>query len=214
MINYQKKMKPDSKNYSHSVTNHPLGYQCLMLLSMLYITLMLCNAVLTNRYLGTDTLYVLGGTLTSPFVFLLDNIIAEVYGFKMAVSVALCGFVAQSLFVLICMLVTHAPQPSFFTLNDSYSLILGFSLLRIHLSGCFAYLISMTLNSRILTQWKILHKGENFWLRCLAACTISEAFYSLVAILLMEIKSIPFNSILNVVIFSYLIKIIPAYAVD
>lgn len=194
------------KNNSYSVTNNPLGYQCLVLLSMLYVALMLCNAILTNRYLGGDNLYVLGGTLTSPFVFLLDNVIAELYGFKMTRSVIFFGIIAQSFFVVICLMVTHAPQPSFFTGNESYSQILGWPLLRIHLSGCIAYLFAMLLNSRILTQWKVLHKGEKFWLRCLGACTISEALYSFIAILLMELNSIPLGYILKVVVISYLIK--------
>ncbi|MDF1678055.1 MAG: putative molybdenum carrier protein [Legionellaceae bacterium] len=67
--------------------NNPYAYSVLALISMFYMSIMLCNAVLTNRYIGTDALFVLGGTFTSPLVFILDDIITEIYGYKIARSV-------------------------------------------------------------------------------------------------------------------------------
>ena len=61
-------------------------------------------------------------------------------------------------------------------------------------------------NSYILTRWKVLLKGRKFWLRSLFSSTFSEALYSFIAILMMEINSIPLNDVLKVVIISYLIK--------
>lgn len=192
---------------SISISNNPLGYKYLALLSMLYITIMICNAILTNRYIGNDTWFILGGTLTSPFVFQIDNIIAEIYGFKMTRSIIFYAVIVQTIFVIICQLVMHAPSPSFFHNKSAYDQILGWSLLRIHISGCFAYILAILFNTLVLTQWKVLLKGKKFWLRSLATCSISEALYSFIAILLMELQSIPFNSILKLVFISYLIKI-------
>ena len=196
------------QNFSNSVINNPLGYKYLSFLSMLYVCIMLFNAILTNRYIGSDTIFVLGGTFTSPFVFLLDNIIAEIYGFKITRSIILCGIATQTLFVILCLLVLKTPSPSFFNDNALYEKILGWSLLRIHFSGCIAYLLAILFNTKILTQWKILLKGQKFWLRSLGSCTISELLYSLVAILLMEVQSIPLAYIFRVVAISYLIKMI------
>lgn len=193
---------------SNSVTNNPLGYKYLALLSMLYLSILLCNAILTNRYVGSDHLFVLGGTLTSPFVFLIDNIIAEIYGFKITRSVIFYGVAAQSLFVLICQLILNAPHPDFFINNSTYSDILGWPLLRIHGSGCVAYILAILINARILTHWKVLLKGRKFWLRSLGSCTISEALYSFVAIMLMELQSIPLHNIFKVIVISYSIKMI------
>jgi queuosine precursor transporter len=196
------------KNLTGSVTNNPLGYKCLAFLSMIYLCIMLFNAILTNRYIGSEVLFVLGGTFTSPFVFLIDNIIAEIYGFKITRSIIFCSIAAQTLFVLLCQLVLHAPHPTFFTNNTAYEQILGWSLLRIHISGCAAYVLAILFNTKVLTHWKVLLKGRKFWLRSLGSCTISELLYSFVAILLMEIQSIPVSYILKVVAISYSIKMI------
>ena len=194
------------KSQTNSVTNSPIGYKYLAFLSMIYVSIMLFNAILTNCYIGTDAFFVLGGTLTSPFVFLIDNVIAEIYGFKITRSIIFCGILTQTLFVLLCQLAITAPHPLIFIQNNAYEQILGDSLLRIHVSGCGAYLLAMLFNTKVLTYWKVLLKGRRFWLRSLGSCTISELLYSFIAILLMEIQSIPMAGILKLVAISYLIK--------
>lgn len=195
-------------NASKSVLNHSAGYKFLIMMSMTYMGIMLCNAILTNRYVGYSTFFVLGGTLTSPFVFILDDIIAEIYGFKMTRWVILTGFIVQTLFVFICQIIVMAPSPPQFKNNAAYSQILGMPLLRINISGFIAYIVANLINSYILTRWKILLKGRKFWLRSLFSSTFSEALYSFIAILMMEMHSIPFNEVLKVIFISYLIKAI------
>ena|SRR3990167_2871685 len=201
---------PNLKNsgLSAAILNNPAGYKVLILISMLYMSIMLCNAILTNRYIGVDSLFVLGGTFTSPFIFILDDIIAEIYGYKITRYVILSGFAAQTLFVIICQLALAAPYPTIFKEQAAYSYLLGPSLLRIDISGFVAYIVANLVNSYILTRWKILLKGRRFWLRSLGSSTFSEALYSLLAILMMEISSIPLNSVLKVVLISFLIKAI------
>lgn len=194
------------KKSNNSITNNPVGYKYLAFLSMFYICVLLFNAILTNRYVGSNNLFVLGGTFTSPFVFLLDNIIAEIYGFKITRSIIFCGIAVQTFFVILCQIVLHSPYPSFFQNQAIYEKILGSSLLHIHISGCGAYVFAILFNTKVLTQWKILLKGRKFWLRSLGSCTISELIYSFFAILLMEIQALPLHYILKVVTISYLIK--------
>ncbi len=195
-----------NKNYSCSATNNPSSYKCLAILSMLYICLMLFNSILTNRYIGSELIFVLGGTFTSPFVFLLDNIIAEIYGFNITRSIILSALATQSLFVLLCQLAIHAPYPHFLYNQQAYELLLGMPLVRIHLSTSLAYLLAILLNTKILTQWKVLLHGKKFWFRSLCTCTLSELFYSVIAIILMELQAIPVSYILRVMVISYLIK--------
>ena len=188
------------------VITNPAGYKVLILISMLYMSIMIRNAILTNRYIGTDTFLILGGILTSPFIFILDDIVAEIYGYKITRFMIISGFASQTLFILICQLSVIATYPSIFKVQAAYAYILGPSLLRIDLSGFIAYIVANLINSYILTRWKILLKGRKFWLRSLGSSTFSEALYSFLAILLMELKSIPLNNVLKVIIISYLIK--------
>ncbi len=193
-------------HYTHVIQN-VAGFRFLAWLSMFYMSVMILNAVLTNRYIGTNTFFVLGGTLTSPFVFVLDDIIAEIYGYKITRSIIIAGFAAQTLFALICQLAIIAPHPSFFQHEEAYAYILGPSLLRIDLSGFIAYITANLINSYILTRWKVLLKGRKFWLRSVGSSTFSEALYSFLAIMMMEINSMPFQSVLKVILISFTIKV-------
>ena len=170
------------------------------------MTVMLLNAIVTNRYIGNDSFYLLGGVFISPFLFILDDIIAEIYGYKITRTVILSGFAAQTLFALVCQIIVIAPFPSFFKEAHSYNYILGTSLLRIDFSGFIAYLISNLVNSYILTKWKVLLKGRFFWLRSLGASTFSEALYSLIAVIMIEFNSIPFKNLIKIILVVYLIK--------
>ena len=187
---------------------NPQGYKVLMCISMIYMSIMLCNAILTNRYIGTDLLFVLGGSFTSPLLFILDDIIAEIYGYKIARAVIITGFLAQSFFVLVCQIVLLAPSPSFSHHQDSYNYVLGLSLLRINVSGFIAYIFANLGNSYILTRWKVLLKGRHFWLRSIGSSTFSEMLYSFIAILMMQFASIPLREILKVAAISFSIKAI------
>lgn len=193
---------------SRSVIENSAGYKFLIIISMLYISIMLCNAILTNRYIGTDSFFVLGGSFTSPVIFILDDIIAEIYGYKITRFVILTGFAVQAFIVLVCQMVVNAPYPEFFTGYEAYSNILGSSLFRITLSGFAAYIIANLINSYIVTRWKILLKGKYFWLRSLGSSVFSEALYTFLAILMMELQSIPLQDILKVVLISFSIKAI------
>jgi uncharacterized integral membrane protein (TIGR00697 family) len=188
-----------------------VGFKYLVIFSMFYMSIMLFNAITTNRYIGTDLLFVLGGTFTSPLIFVLDDIIAEIYGYKTARSVIITGFVAQILFALVSIAVISAPHPEFFTKNEHYASILGNSLFHITVSGFFAYIIANLINSYIITRWKVLLKGKMFWLRSIGSSAFSEILYSFIAILAMQFGSIPLSEILKVALLSCTIKI--AYSV-
>ena len=196
------------KNKEPSISlDNPSGFKFIVIISMLYMSIMICNAILTNKYIGTTKFFILGGTLTSPFIFILDDIVAEIYGYKITQTMILSGFIVQTLFALICDLAVIAPHPSFFKEQHAYTYILGPSLLRIDLSGFIAYISANLINSYVLTRWKVLLKGRKFWLRSLGSSAFSEALYSLLAIVLMEIKYLSFHDITKIIMASYSIKI-------
>lgn len=69
-------------------------------------------------------------------------------------------------------------------------------------------LVANTLNAYIITRWKIMLKGKFFWIRSLGSSSLAEAIYSFIAIILMEIFSIPLTNILKVILLSYSIKLL------
>lgn len=130
-------MKSGLKSGSES----PKAFYVLSVFSMAYLVIMLFDSIMINRYMGADTLYVLGGTLSSPLLFILDGLITELFRRKMAVFIIIFVFVFQTIFSVLTYLVSaKAPYPSFFHAYKDYDDILGPSLLWANFSGLFAYL--------------------------------------------------------------------------
>ncbi len=198
--------------YIISQNTHSLvGYKYLIFFSMLYMSIMICNAILTNRYISlSKDIFVLGGTLTSPLIFILGDIVAEIFGYKVAKQMIWCSFTCQSIFAIICWLIVRAPYPTFFNNYYSYNFVLG-QLLYIVMSSFIAFIVSGLINIHIITKWKVLLQGRYFWLRSLGSSTIAEALYSAIAIVMMEIGSIPLTNIWKLILISYLIKV--AYSI-
>ena len=193
----------------------------LLILSILYITVLLFDTIMTNRYIGKTGFYILGGTLTSPIIFLLDDITTEIYGYKTTIFLILFAFFSQTLFSLFSYFVVNMPHPeivarsNYAEMNqninyyyDAYKLILGQSLLRMDLGGFIAYAIANIFNSKVISRWKILVKGKIFWLRSFTSSAVAEILYTSIAILMMELRSIPLNGVFKIIIMSYTIKMI------
>jgi uncharacterized integral membrane protein (TIGR00697 family) len=192
----------------NQTNNSFLGNKYLIFFSMLFMSFMICNVLLTNRYVSIGNgIFILGGTLTSPFIFIIGDIVAEIFGYKAAKQMIWSGFICQASFAIICELVVHAPYPENFKNYNEYLFVFN-QLGYIVFSSIAAYIISNLINVFIITKWKILLRGRYFWLRSLGSSTIAEAVYSLIAILLMEAGSIPTISMIKLILTSYLIKVI------
>lgn len=171
------------------------------------MTTMLANTTLTMKWIAIGTHFVFGGAFVSPFLFILGDIIAELYGFNIAKITILFGFICQSIFATILQLTIKLHSPVVWHEQHSFNLVFG-HILRINLSGLLAYAIGCTLNAKLISQWKIILHGKHFGLRSIGASSISEACYSAIAILMIGLGSLPFNDMINVILLSYLIKLI------
>jgi queuosine precursor transporter len=185
-------------------------FKYLVIFSMMYMTIILANIILTNRYVSLwGDFFVLGGTLTSPFFFILSDIIAELFGYNVSKQIIWAGFSCQIIFALICEFVIHMPYPGFFKDSAAYTLIFG-QLFRLVLDSFVAFIIASLANVYIITKWKTMLNGRYFWLRSLGSSTLAEALYSTIAILMMEISAVPLGDVFKVILISYLIKVIYA----
>ena len=184
----------------------PSKYYYLVFFCMLYMAIMLFNIIFTNRYVElTDKYYVLGGTLTSPLVFILGDIITELYGYRVIRCIIFCGFFSQTLFSLMSSFIIHSNYPSFWTGANSFNFVFG-PLVYLNFSSFVAFVISNLVNAKILIRLKVLMTGKYFSVRSFSSSTIAEALYSAIAIFMMQINHIQVSSILNIIILSYLIK--------
>src|SRR5438552_774538 len=121
--------------------NQPRKY--LPLLAMLYVSIMLCTAVLSDDILKVGHTITMAGTLFIPVAFMLSDMIAEVYGYQIARQIIWYLFICQFIFALACELSLHMTHPAFWQGQSAYTVVLG-DQIRIAISAFVAYVISGT----------------------------------------------------------------------
>lgn len=111
--------------------------------------------VIDLGFLGMETP---AGVLIYPLVYILTNVIADVYGEKVAQRTIILGLCVDILFVFMTTLILFLPSPAFFTGDSSLAFVFT-QTPRILVASYLSYLIGNFVNARITAK---LNKGEEY----------------------------------------------------
>ena len=111
--------------------------------------------VIDLGFLGMETP---AGVLIYPLVYILTNVIADVYGEKVAQITIILGLCVDILFVFMTTLILFLPSPAFFTGDSSLAFVFT-QTPRILVASYISYLIGNFVNARITAK---LNKGEEY----------------------------------------------------
>ena len=201
---------------SNSYYNYQ-ALQVLIFISMLYV----CCLFFSTTFIGYNieihhlpligaipSIFILGGTFTSPPYFILGDITAEIYGSRIAQQLVAGAFVIASLFALIAQIIIHSDAPYGLKNHNAEFFIVFSPLLVMTLKSFFAYMVSSFVNIHVISWWKGLLRGKKYWLRSICTSTVAEALYSLIAIMIMELGNLDVNHMIRSIIASYIIKLL------
>ena len=111
--------------------------------------------VIDLGFLGMETP---AGVLIYPLVYILTNVIADVYGEKVAQRTIILGLCVDILFIFMTTLILFLPSPAFFTGDSSLAFVFT-QTPRILVASYISYLIGNFVNARITAK---LNKGEEY----------------------------------------------------
>lgn len=188
-------------------TQEKMTYKYLTFLAMFYMTIKLSTVVLIYKIITIGSFTASASTLVIPFWFLTGDIIAEVYGYKIAKNTIWFALICQFIFSFICSGLINFSSPLFFQEQHAYAQVLG-KLPRVATASFFAIVIGALANAYFILRWKILLKGKYFWLRSLGASSIGEFIFTFIAYITEFIDVIPFKDIMHLMMVSYVIKIL------
>lgn len=182
------------------------NYLYLHFLAMLYVTIMLASLVLANRLIEIHGSVFSMATIIFPIIFSIGDIVTEVYGYKYGRQFLWMGFFCQFFFAILCLITNPLPFPLFWRHQTEYQIVLG-PLLKVCTASFVAMLVGGFLNIYLISKWKILLRGQYFWMRSLGSTTIGEAIYTILAISIMFFGEYSIDKIIQMIIFSYAIKV-------
>lgn len=181
-------------------------YKYLSLLGMLYITSLLLTAVLVHKMLVIHNISISGGTFVYPFSYFFGDIIAEVYGYKIARQLIWCAFICMFFFDMGAASISHTTHPPSWQFQTDYDVVLG-PLPRIFVGDFLAISAGAFVNAYVISKCKVLTRGKYFWLRSIGSSCLGEAVFNIIAFSIMFLGVVSFKIYLEVMLFSYFFKV-------
>ena len=137
-----------------------------------------CSSLLIQNILATKSIDIwiftmTTGILISPLVFIIQDVVSELYGFKKAKKMIILSFIMNFIGVLLFQLAIIIPSSPVYANQEAFSTILG-TTFRITCASFLAYLTGALINSKIMTRLKKRH-SKNLFFRAITS-TIAGQF--------------------------------------
>ena len=144
------------------------------------------------------------GVMIFPIFYIVNDVLAEVYGYEKARNVILLGFL-MNLVAVICYTVTiWLPAPAFFENSEAFAIVLG-STFRLLVASFAAYLIGSLVNARLMTYLKKWDE-EKLFFRCIASTLFGEGLDAIIFIFIGFFGTMPTEALLTMIIVQALFK--------
>jgi len=194
----EKKLNND-KRYMH--------FKAFNFLALIYVTIMLITVAVAYKIVKLGDVVIVSSTLVLPAWYVLSDVIAEVYGYKISRQLIWLGLSCVFVFIFSCVFLIHLPSPSYWYYQADYEFVFD-RLPRVFIGSFFGLLTGSFLNIYILTKWKILTRGKYFWLRSAVSSSIGEAVFTVITITANYIGVFQLSHVMELMAVSYIFKII------
>lgn len=146
------------------------------------------------------------GVVIFPVIYIVNDVLAEVYGYDKAKRVIWLGFF-MNLVAVICYNVTILlPASAFFENSEAFRIVLG-STFRLMIASFAAYLVGSLVNAKLMVVLK--KKDENkLFLRCIASTIVGEGLDAMIFIFIGFVGTMPFEALLLMIAAQALFKTI------
>lgn len=193
-----------------------------MLLGILFNVCLIAANLLETKVIQVGGLAVTAGLLVFPVSYIINDCIAEVWGFKKARLIIWSGFAMNFFVVALGLVAVALPAAPFWEGEQHFDFVFGMAP-RIVVASLTAFLIGSFLNAYVMSRMKVASGGRNFSARAILSTLVGEtadsliffpiAFGGLIAwpeLLLMMGVQIVLKSMYEVIILPVTIRVVKA----
>lgn len=150
-----------------------------MLTGILFTVCLIVANIVESKLINVFGVTATAGLIIFPVSYILNDVIAEVWGYRKARLIIWIGFAMNFLAVTVFKLSIAMPASQFFTNQQAFESILG-NTQRIAIASFLAFLCGSFLNAFIMSRMKIATQGRGFSVRAVVSTLFGESFDSLV----------------------------------
>lgn len=149
-----------------------------MLLGILFNVCLIAANLLETKVITLCGLTVTAGLLVFPVSYIINDCIAEVWGFRKARLIIWTGFAMNFFVVLLGLLAVAIPAAPFWEGEEHFNFVFGMAP-RIVAASLAAFLVGSFLNAYVMSRMKLRSGGRHFSVRAIASTVVGETADSL-----------------------------------
>ena len=150
-----------------------------MLLGILFNVCLIAANLLETKVIQVGSLTVTAGLLVFPISYIINDCIAEVWGFKKARLIIWSGFAMNFFVVALGLIAVAIPAAPFWEGEEHFNFVFGMAP-RIVAASLMAFLVGSFLNAYVMSKMKVASQGRNFAARAIWSTVVGETADSLI----------------------------------
>jgi len=149
-----------------------------MLLGILFNVCLIAANLLETKVISVGGLTVTAGLLVFPVSYIINDCIAEVWGFRKARLIIWTGFAMNFFVVTLGLVAVALPAAPFWEGEAHFNFVFGMAP-RIVAASLAAFLVGSFLNAYVMSRMKLRSGGRHFSVRAIASTVVGETADSL-----------------------------------
>ena len=150
-----------------------------MLLGILFNVCLIAANLLETKVIQIGSLTVTAGLLVFPISYIINDCIAEVWGFKKARLIIWSGFAMNFFVVALGLIAVAIPAAPFWEGEEHFDFVFGMAP-RIVAASLMAFLVGSFLNAYVMSKMKVATRGRHFSARAILSTLAGETADSLI----------------------------------
>ena len=150
-----------------------------MLLGILFNICLVASNLLETKVIQVFGITATAGLIVFPISYIINDCIAEVWGFKKARLIIWSGFAMNFFVVTLGLIAVAIPAAPFWEGEEHFDFVFGMAP-RIVAASLMAFLVGSFLNAYVMSKMKIASNGKNFSLRAIVSTLIGESADSMI----------------------------------
>lgn len=150
-----------------------------MVCGLLFTTCLIVANIVEQKLIAVGPIEATAGLLIFPVSYIVNDLIAEVWGYRKARLIIWYGFLMNFVAVAVFRLSILVPGSDNFHHQEAFGMVLG-NTTRITAASFVAFLFGSFLNAYVMSRMKILQRGRGFSFRAVLSTVIGEGADSLV----------------------------------
>ncbi|MDD3079330.1 MAG: queuosine precursor transporter [Paludibacter sp.] len=150
-----------------------------MVLGMLFTVCLIVSNIVEQKLIQIGPFEATAGLLIFPVSYIINDLIAEVWGYRKVRLIIWNGFLLNFMAVLIFKISIVVPGSGNFHNQEAFQSVLG-NTGRIVTASFIAFLVGSFLNGYVMSKMKIMQHGRGFSVRAIASTIVGEGADSIV----------------------------------